>query len=86
VKRSTRKELAEETVSITRRGSYETAPGRVVDLRDAIASCLSATRFVSAADVGELRDAETKAAIAGPAAVIEVVSETTLAGIARVLG
>jgi uncharacterized protein (TIGR02452 family) len=85
VKRSTRKELAEETVAITRRGSYEPEPGRVVDLRDAIASCLAATRFVSIADVGELREAASKVTAAGPAAAIEVVAETTLAGIARVL-
>lgn len=85
MKRSTRKVMAEEAVAITRLGSYEPERGRVVDVRDAVERCLAATRFVSAAEAGALRDTAARSAAIGPPTAVEVVSETTLAGIARLL-
>ena len=77
--------MAEETVAITRRGSYEPEPGRVVDFRDAVQRCLATTRFVSADEAAQLRDAAAASAPSGPATAVEVVGETTLAAIARLL-
>ncbi|MBL8744406.1 MAG: TIGR02452 family protein [Myxococcales bacterium] len=85
MKRSTRREMAEETVAITRRGYYEPEPGRVVDLCDAVARCLASTRFISAEEAVRLCGTATTPEARGPAATVEVVAETTLAGIARLL-
>ena len=45
MKRSTRMELARQTVEIVERGSYQSAGGRVIDLAETARACLDATRF-----------------------------------------
>ncbi|QEL13241.1 TIGR02452 family protein [Limnoglobus roseus] len=85
MKRSTRTELAKQTVEIVERGSYTTADGRVVDLASAVSACLTATRFYAPVDLARVRDDVLARPAVGFATAFEVVNETTLAGIARVL-
>ena len=84
VKRSTGKEIAEETVSIVERGSYE-AGGRTIDIAAAVSACLDGTRFFTPEELKRLRRDVAGRPAAGLATAFEVVNETTLAGIARVL-
>lgn len=81
--RAQRAKLAHETLEILERGAYATAGGRAIGLEKEIAACLAQTRYFDEAQAGELvRQIEPSAA--GPRrATIEVVNETTLAGISR---
>jgi uncharacterized protein (TIGR02452 family) len=85
VKRSTRAELAKETVEVVQRGSYHSATGRVVDIAGVVRACLDATRYYSPEELEQLRQEVLRRPAAGFLTVFEVVNETTLAGIARVL-
>ena len=44
MKRSTRMELARQTVEIVERGSYQSPAGRVIDIAEAVRAYLAATR------------------------------------------
>jgi uncharacterized protein (TIGR02452 family) len=83
MKRSTRKDLAEQTVEIVERGSYVAASGRPVDIQSSVRACMEATRLFLPAELERLK----QQALAGSEYVsdvtIEVVDETTLAGLAR---
>jgi uncharacterized protein (TIGR02452 family) len=85
VKRATRMELARQTVQIVERGSYTPPGGRVIDLVEAIRACLDATRYFSPNDLERIRQDVLARPAEGLATTFEVVNETTLAGIARVL-
>jgi uncharacterized protein (TIGR02452 family) len=78
-------ELARQTVAITERGSYRSAGGREIDIAPAVRACLEGTRFFAPEEMERLR----REVLAGPApgqtTAIEVVNETTLAGVARLL-
>lgn len=85
MKRSTRKELAQQTVEIVERGSYESATGRVIDIAAPVRACLEGTQFVAPEELEKLR----QEVLGGPPEIfttsLEVVNETTLAGITRLL-
>ena len=85
MKRSTRMELAKQTVEIVERGSYQSAGGRVIDIAAAVRACLDATRFFPPDELERLRQEVLARPAEGLATTFEVVNETTLAGIARVL-
>jgi uncharacterized protein (TIGR02452 family) len=85
VKRSTRKELAKQTVDIVERGSYQTASGRVIDIAKPVRACLDATRFFSPEQLELLRQDVLARPADGLATSIEIVNETTLSGVARLL-
>ena len=85
MKRSTRTELARETVAIVERGSYQSASGRVLDIAASVRACLDATRFFPPEALERLRQEVLARPAEGVATTFEVVNETTLAGIARVL-
>lgn len=85
MKRSKRMELAKQTVEIVRRGSYQSARGGTIDIAGAIRACLDATRFFSPEDLERLRQEVLGRPAEGTSTTFEVVNETTLAGIARVL-
>jgi uncharacterized protein (TIGR02452 family) len=84
MKRSTRMEVAKQTVEIVKRGFYALPDERVVSIAPAVRACLDATRFFAPDSLEAVRrEALTKPV--GDRTVIEVHNETTLAGIARLL-
>ena len=85
MKRSTRKELAQQTVEIVERGSYQSAAGRVIDITASVRTCVEATEFFTPEALEGLRESILSRPSEGFATSFEVVNETTLAGIARVL-
>jgi len=85
MKRSTRAELARGTVEIVERGSYRSASGRIVDIARPIRACLEATRYYPPEELERLRGDVLGHQGTDDSTVFEVVNETTLSGIARVL-
>jgi uncharacterized protein (TIGR02452 family) len=85
MKRSTRAELARDTVEIVERGSYHSASGRVVDTARSIRECLEATRYYGPEELEQLRRDVLDRPGVDRSTIFEVVNETTLCGIARVL-
>jgi uncharacterized protein (TIGR02452 family) len=81
--RDARVQLAQETVAIVARGNYTAASGRVVNIAQAVNACLAATTLFEPKELERLR----REIVAGPpgalATNVEVVNETTLAGVAR---
>jgi len=78
-------DLAKQTVEIVERGSYKSAGGRVIDIAKTVRACLDATRFFPAEDLEGIRKDALSRSTEKLATTFEVVNETTLAGIARVL-
>jgi uncharacterized protein (TIGR02452 family) len=85
MKRSTRMELAKQTVEIVDRGMYTSPTGRGVDIGESVRACLKATQLFSPEQLEQLRQEVLARPAQGSATVFEVVNETTLTGIARVL-
>jgi uncharacterized protein (TIGR02452 family) len=83
--RPTRAKLAVETVEIVKRGSYTSASGRPIDIAKAVRDCLDTTRFYAPEELEQLRRVVLARPAYGLRTEFEVVNETTLAGIARVL-
>lgn len=83
--RSTRAELAKQTVEIVERGSYRSATGRVVEIAEAVRSCLDGTQFFPPQELERLREGVLGSPASSSLAAFEVVNETTLSGVARVL-
>src|SRR5215207_3231888 len=84
MKRSARLEQAREAVAIVEQGSYQSTGGRVVDIAASVHACLDGTRFVPPGELEQLRQETLARPAEGCTTAIEVVNETTLAGIARV--
>jgi uncharacterized protein (TIGR02452 family) len=78
-------ELAKQTVEIVERGTYQSASGRVVDIANSVRACLESTLLYLPEELERLRQQTLALPAQGLATAIEVVNETTLAGIARVL-
>lgn len=85
MKRSTRAGLARETVEIVERGSYTSPAGRAVDISGTVRACLDATRLYSPEELERLRQEVLSRPAEHPVTTFEVVNETTLAGVARLL-
>lgn len=85
VKRSTRKELAQQTVEIVERGFYQSATGRVIDIAASVRECLEGTQFFAPEELERLRQEVLGQPHETFATSLEVVNETTLAGITRLL-
>jgi uncharacterized protein (TIGR02452 family) len=85
MKRSTRLETARQTVEIVERGSYTASSGSVVDFAEAVRACLDATRFFPPEELERFRQDLLASPAEGLRSEFEVVNETTLAGIARLL-
>jgi uncharacterized protein (TIGR02452 family) len=85
VKRSTRMELAKQTVEIVQRGSYTSSGGRFIDIAKTVRACLDATRFFLPEELERLRHEILARPSEGLTTTFEAVNETTLAGICRVL-
>lgn len=84
--RSQRVTLAQETVQIIERGTYTSAGGRKLDISEAIQACHQSTIYYSPEEVRKLRQKVLVQQVppTNPTA-IEVVNETTLAGVAALL-
>ena len=85
MKRSTRLEIAKQTVEITERGNYLSSAGRSVDLTPSLRTCLEGTRFFPPEELARLRDTVLSEPSPGHHTIIEVVNETTLQGLVRLL-
>ena len=85
MKRSTRMDLAKQTVEITERGTYTSPSGREIDMRSPVQHCLESTRLFTPDDLERLRRDVLGSPARGSATACEVVNETTLAGVARLL-
>jgi uncharacterized protein (TIGR02452 family) len=85
MKRSTRMELARQTVEIVEQGSYRSVSGRVIEVAESVRACLDATRFFAPEELERIRQEILARPSEGLATTVEVANETTLAGIARVL-
>ena len=83
--RDLRASLAEQTLRILEDRGYSNAVGIHVDLSDAIGRCIEKTRLYEAEDVARLRDEQRGLHNADRTAKIDVVNETTLAGLAALL-
>ena len=83
MKRSTRLELAKQTVEITERGVYTSAAGHPIDFAQPLRACLEGTRFFAPEEVLRLREEASAKPSAGHRTIIEVVNETTLHGLTR---
>ena len=78
--RTRRLQIAEQTVEIIERGSYQLAEG-TIDISDQVRACLDGTRLYWPEDLERIRSSTP--ASPDRSTVIEVVNETTLAGIRR---
>jgi uncharacterized protein (TIGR02452 family) len=85
VKRSERLETAKQTVEIVDRGVYTLGAGRQVSIKAEVAACLNGTRFYEPAELEALKTKLLAQAAPGRATQLEVVNETTLAGVGRLL-
>ena len=85
MKRSSRAELARQTVQIVEQGNYQGPAGHAVNIAEAVRGCLEGTQFFPPERLEALRQDVLRQPAPGLAAACEVVNETTLAGIARVL-
>lgn len=83
--RSHRANLAEQTLRIVEDRGYPNSAGTRVDLGEAIVSCLAGTRLYAAEDIAQLREEQRRECRDGQAAKVDVVNETTLAGLAALL-
>jgi uncharacterized protein (TIGR02452 family) len=78
-------QLANQTVEIVERGSYQSATGLAVNISASVRACLDATRFFPPDELEQLRRDVLARPAKDLATSLEVANETTLAGIARVL-
>jgi uncharacterized protein (TIGR02452 family) len=82
--RSTRMQLAQQTVEIVGRHSYTSARGRVLDIAESLRACLDGTRFFPPEELEWMQNEVLARLAEGFPTAFEVVNETTLSGIARV--
>jgi len=85
VKRSARQELAKQTVEIVERGSYQSATGRVIDIIASVRACLEGTQFFTPEELETIRQEVLARPSEEFTTSFEVVNETTLAGISRMV-
>ena len=83
--RNVRASLAEQTLRIVEDRGYDNAAGIRVDLNDAIASCFEGTRLYEVEDIMRLIVEQRAQGGAVRNTVLDVVNETTLAGLAALL-
>src|SRR5690242_4519481 len=83
--RSARAAVAQETLAILKNGGYPLSDGGSVSIADAVARCVDATQLLRPHDLARIRDSVLSQPAGARPAAIEVVNETTLMGIARLL-
>ncbi len=80
--RSNRVSVARDTVDVVERGSYEVA-GQRIDIAAQVQTCLTKTQLFPAAELHSLRDRVLASPAQYQATDVEVVNESTLAGLQR---
>lgn len=85
MKRSTRTTLARETMDIIARGRYTSAASREIPLADDIAACVKNTEYYLPETLDQIRSDVLSRPSPGHPTRFEVVNETTLEGIARLV-
>ena len=85
MKRSTRLELAKQTGEITEQGTYTSVSSRRVDLAEPLRACLARTRYFSPEDLARVQTDVLSQPSPGYHTTTEVVNETTLQGVTRLL-
>ena len=80
--KSQRTELAQQTIAYVEAGQYQSPTGKLVEFGNDVQQMLTQTEYFAASDVNRLRKS---AYISRFNTAIEVVNETTLQGIARVV-
>ncbi|MGJ7535587.1 MULTISPECIES: TIGR02452 family protein [unclassified Variovorax] len=83
--RNQRMTVAHETLAILEQGRYTTSAHQTVDIAATVDACLRSTRYIDASDTGVLLRQAGELPGRPHGASIEVINETTLAGISRVL-
>lgn len=83
--RDFRASLAEQTLRIIEDRGYVNAAGMRVDLGAAVTSCIEGTQLYSIEDIARLREEYRESPAAVRTATLDVVNETTLAGLAALL-
>jgi len=83
--RAARVVLAQETLAIVEKGSYQLGDGRIVSIADAVRGCVDGTKLLRPHDLAKMRDEVLARPDRLESVVIEVENETTLAGVARLL-
>jgi len=78
-------DLAKQTVEIVEQGSYKSVSGRLIDITKTVRTCLESTRFFPPGELERIRQEVLARPAAARATTVEVVNETTLVGITRVL-
>jgi uncharacterized protein (TIGR02452 family) len=85
MKRTARAELARQTVQIVEAGRYPGPSGGTVNIADDVRRCLAGTQFFPPERLEALKQDVLRQPAPGLANACEVVNETTLAGISRLL-
>lgn len=83
--RHQRMTVAHETLSILDRGQYTLDDNRTIELSEHIAACLGSTRYIDAEEANALPSQAAARRRRDVPATVEVVNQTTLACISRVL-
>lgn len=83
--RSLAAQLGHETVEIIEQGSYTNSHGQVIDIAPLTKACVSATKHFTAEDLDRIKQETLARPTEGHPTRFEVVNETTLAGISRLL-
>ena len=85
MKKSSRMAVAHETVAIVKRGNYQVGDRQIV-IAEQVQACLGSTRWYTPTELNSLRRRSLAQPLGVTSTRFEVVNETTLAGIARVIG
>jgi uncharacterized protein (TIGR02452 family) len=85
LKRTSRQTIAQETVAIVERGSYQSPGGRTVDIAPLVERCWAGTEFFPPERLKQIRNEVLAQSPRTTETAIDVQNETTLQGIARVL-
>jgi uncharacterized protein (TIGR02452 family) len=86
MKRSSRAELARQTVQVVEQGHYQAPSGRKVNIAGEVRRCLAGTEYFAPELLEVLKQEVLRHPALGLAGSCEVANETTLSGISRLVG
>src|SRR5262245_57616434 len=85
MKRSERAEIARQTVEIIARGVYTSVGSHDVDIARSVRACVDGTRYFAPEELERIRQDVLAQPAGSHATTFEVVNETTLSGIFRLV-
>ncbi|HEY5756054.1 MAG TPA: TIGR02452 family protein [Steroidobacter sp.] len=83
--RTARAAMAQETLAIVEQGRYDLGDGKIVSIADEVRSCVDGTELLRPDDLARIQDEVLSQPGQSGGVAIEVVNETTLAGVSRLL-